>query len=71
MGIEPQQKPSIRMSDQEIWTSYVTVACTLGAPTTLKRDGSPVSLPTWFALLDRSIYVRTRGKKLLRIKKNP
>ncbi len=69
MGIEPQQKPSIRMSDQEIW-DFVRDAHT-GVLTTLKGDGSPVSLPTWFALLDRSIYVRTRGKKLLRIKNNP
>ena len=52
MGIEPQQKPSIRMSDQEIW-DFVRDAHT-GVLTTLKADGSPVSLPTWFALLDRT-----------------
>jgi nitroimidazol reductase NimA-like FMN-containing flavoprotein (pyridoxamine 5'-phosphate oxidase superfamily) len=35
--------------------------------TTLRRDGVPIALPTWFACVDRTIYLRTRGKKLQRI----
>ena len=54
--------PSPRMTDDEIW-SFVTDAHT-GIMTTLRRDGYPISLPLWFACLDRQIYLRTRGKKL-------
>jgi nitroimidazol reductase NimA-like FMN-containing flavoprotein (pyridoxamine 5'-phosphate oxidase superfamily) len=54
------------MTDHEIW-SFVTDAHT-GIMTTLRRDGVPVSLPLWFACIDRRIYARTRGKKLQRIR---
>lgn len=55
----------LRLSEDEMW-AYVTDAHT-GIMTTLRRDGSPVALPLWFAVVDRSIYTRTRGKKLARI----
>ncbi|MDO8361680.1 MAG: pyridoxamine 5'-phosphate oxidase family protein [Actinomycetota bacterium] len=58
--------PSPRMTEDEIW-SFVTDSHT-GIMTTLRRDGSPVSLPLWFVCLDRQIYCRTRGKKLDRIR---
>jgi len=54
-----------RLSDDEVW-AFVTDAHT-GVMTTLRRDGSPVALPLWFAVVDRAIYTRTRGKKLARI----
>ena len=57
------------MSEDEIW-AFVADAHT-GVLTTLRRDGTPVSLPLWFACLDRRIYARTRGKKLQRIKADP
>jgi nitroimidazol reductase NimA-like FMN-containing flavoprotein (pyridoxamine 5'-phosphate oxidase superfamily) len=61
--------PTPRMSADEIWT-YVIDAHT-GVMTTLRSDGVPVSLPLWFVCLDQRIYVRTRGKKLLRIRNDP
>jgi len=56
---------SFRLSDDEIW-SFVTEAHT-GVMTTLRRDGMPISLPVWFAVIDRVIFVHTRGKKLRRL----
>ncbi|HEX6659952.1 MAG TPA: pyridoxamine 5'-phosphate oxidase family protein [Ilumatobacter sp.] len=57
------------MTDDEIWT-FVSDAHT-GIMTTLRGDGMPVSLPLWFACLDRRIYIRTLGKKLRRIANDP
>jgi nitroimidazol reductase NimA-like FMN-containing flavoprotein (pyridoxamine 5'-phosphate oxidase superfamily) len=57
------------MDDGEIW-AFLTDAHT-GVLTTLKRDGTPVALPVWFAVVDRKIYTGTRGKKLLRIAHDP
>jgi nitroimidazol reductase NimA-like FMN-containing flavoprotein (pyridoxamine 5'-phosphate oxidase superfamily) len=61
--------PSPRMTHDEIW-SFVTDAHT-GIMTTLRRDGVPIALPIWFVCLDRTIYLRTRGKKLQRIAHDP
>ena len=61
--------PSPRMNEDELW-SFVTDAHT-GIMTTLRHDGYPISLPLWFACLDRQIYLRTRGKKLKRIAHDP
>lgn len=58
--------PSPRMTEEEIWR-FVTDAHT-GIMTTLRQDGMPITLPLWFACLDRQIYVQTRGKKLARIR---
>ncbi len=60
---------SPRMTDEEIW-AFVTDAHT-GIMTTLRRDGMPIALPLWFVCLERQIYVRTRGKKLDRIRNDP
>ena len=60
---------SPRMTEQEIW-DYVTDAPT-GILTTLRRDGVPVAMPIWFACVDRTIYIQTRGKKLQRIAHDP
>ena len=60
---------SIRMSEDEAW-SFVTDAHT-GILTTLRRDGSPIALPIWFAVVERRIYVSTRGKKVLRVRHDP
>jgi nitroimidazol reductase NimA-like FMN-containing flavoprotein (pyridoxamine 5'-phosphate oxidase superfamily) len=61
--------PSPRMTPDEIW-EFVTNAHT-GVLTTLRRDGVPIALPLWFVCLDRTIYSRTRGKKLQRIAHDP
>jgi nitroimidazol reductase NimA-like FMN-containing flavoprotein (pyridoxamine 5'-phosphate oxidase superfamily) len=60
--------PSPRMTEDEIW-AFVRDAPT-GILTTLRRDGVPIALPLWYACLDRRIYVRTRGRKLQRIKRD-
>jgi nitroimidazol reductase NimA-like FMN-containing flavoprotein (pyridoxamine 5'-phosphate oxidase superfamily) len=53
------------MTPDEIW-DFVVEGHT-GIMTTLRRDGVPMALPLWYACLDRTIYARTRGKKLKRI----
>ena len=60
---------SPRMTEAEIW-AFVTDSPT-GILTTLRRDGVPVALPLWYACLDRTIYLQTRGKKLQRIAHDP
>jgi nitroimidazol reductase NimA-like FMN-containing flavoprotein (pyridoxamine 5'-phosphate oxidase superfamily) len=62
-------KPSPRMTADECW-SFVSDTHT-GILTTLRRDGTPIALPLWFACLDRTIYLQTRGRKLERIRHNP
>lgn len=57
------------MSEAEIW-DFVASAHT-GILTTVRRDNTPVAMPVWFMCLDHSIYVRTRGKKLARLRHNP
>jgi hypothetical protein len=57
------------MTEDEAW-DFLTDAHT-GILTTLRRDGAPIALPVWFAVLDRRIYVATRGKKLLRVRNDP
>lgn len=56
---------SFRLTDDEIW-AYVTEAHT-GILTTLRRDGMPIAMPLWFAVVDREIWFHTRGKKLRRL----
>jgi nitroimidazol reductase NimA-like FMN-containing flavoprotein (pyridoxamine 5'-phosphate oxidase superfamily) len=57
------------MTADEAW-AFVEQSHT-GILTTLRRDGTPIALPVWFAALDRRIYVVTRGKKVRRVKRNP
>lgn len=63
------KKPTVRMSDEEIW-QFVEEGHT-GILTTLRRDGMPIALPIWYVCLDGLIYIGTRGKKLIRIKNDP
>ena len=63
-----ERRPSVRMTDDEIW-AFVKDSHT-GIFTTLRLDGSPVALPVWFVLIDRTIFIRTRGKKLQRVRAN-
>lgn len=62
----PRSAPSVRMSDAEIW-EFLTDGHT-GIFTTLRADGVPVAMPVWYAVIEREIYVRTRGKKLSRVR---
>ena len=62
---------SIRLTEDEAWEELATART--GILTTLRADGWPVSLPVWFATVDRRIYLRTPAgtKKLARIRRDP
>lgn len=56
------------MNEEETWAE-LTAAHT-GIFTSLKKDGWPVSLPVWFVVRNRSIYVGTPqgSKKVARVR---
>ena len=58
----------VRLSDDEAW-DYLAAGHT-GILTTLRRDGWPVSLPLWYVVDGRAIYVSTpvKSKKVTRIR---
>jgi nitroimidazol reductase NimA-like FMN-containing flavoprotein (pyridoxamine 5'-phosphate oxidase superfamily) len=56
------------MTEEEIW-AFLTEGHT-GILTTLRQDGHPIALPVWYAVVDRRIYVVTRGKKVARVAKD-
>jgi nitroimidazol reductase NimA-like FMN-containing flavoprotein (pyridoxamine 5'-phosphate oxidase superfamily) len=62
---------SIRLSPDEAWD--VVAEAHTGIMTTLRADGAPVTLPTWFVVLDRTICFRTpnRAKKVTRLGRDP
>jgi len=60
---------SIRMSEEQAW-AMLDEAPT-GILTTLRRDGRPVALPVWFVVLERRIYLVTRGRKVERMRRDP
>jgi nitroimidazol reductase NimA-like FMN-containing flavoprotein (pyridoxamine 5'-phosphate oxidase superfamily) len=45
----------------------------VGVFTSMRRDGTPISLPVWYAPIRRRVYLRTplRSKKLIRVRNNP
>ena len=58
----------VRLSEEEAWA--MIESSHTGIWTTLTRDGWPVSLPIWFTVVERSIYVRTPvgAKKTARVR---
>ena len=60
---------SVRMSPDEAWA--VLRDGHTGIFTTMRADGYPIALPLWYAVIDRKIYLSSRGKKLTRIRHNP
>ena len=62
---------SVRLTDDEAWE--MIAGSHTGIITTLRKDGWPVSLPMWFAVVDRCIYMRTMAslKKVARIRRDP
>jgi PPOX class probable F420-dependent enzyme len=62
---------SPRLSQQEAW-AVLTEAHT-GILTTLKVDGTPISLPMWFVALNERVYVITPAhtKKVGRVTRDP
>jgi nitroimidazol reductase NimA-like FMN-containing flavoprotein (pyridoxamine 5'-phosphate oxidase superfamily) len=59
---------SVRLSDDEAWQFVATRSTAI--VTTLRRDGYPITLPVWFVVIDRAVYVRTpsSSKKALRVR---
>ena len=64
-----EARRSVRMSEDEAW--QMLEHSVNGILTTLRRDGRPISLPIWFAVLDRRIYMNTRGRKVERARHDP
>jgi nitroimidazol reductase NimA-like FMN-containing flavoprotein (pyridoxamine 5'-phosphate oxidase superfamily) len=62
---------SVRLSVDEAWT--VLEAAHTGIFTTLRRDGMPIALPVWFAVIDRSVCLAapSRTKKIARLRHDP
>jgi PPOX class probable F420-dependent enzyme len=62
---------SVRLSNEEVWEALERAHT--GILTTLRRDGVPISLPIWFVVLDRHIYVSgpEHTKKFTRIRRDP
>ena len=62
---------SIRLTKEEAWE--VLARAHTGILTTLKADGTPISLPMWFVAVDQRIYVVTPevARKVSRVRRNP
>ena len=60
---------SVRMTEDEIW-DFLREGHT-GIFATLRSDGVPIMMPIWYAVVDRHVYVQTRGKKLTRVRNDP
>jgi len=65
----PARKLTVRLTRDETWE--VLRDSHNGIFTSLRRDGVPVSLPVWYVVLDETIYIGTRGKKLSRVRHDP
>ena len=61
---------SVRLSDDEAWA--VIEAAHTGIFTSLRRDGWPISLPVWFAVHDRRVYVSgpARARRVGRVRRD-
>ena len=62
---------TVRLSREEAWS--VLAGAHTGIFTSLRRDGTPISLPIWFVVLDRRIYVSgpAHTKRLARVRRDP
>src|SRR5579862_3085339 len=62
---------SIRLTAEEAWD--VLEQSHTGILTTLRADGSPITLPIWFVALDRTICFSapSRTKKVARVRRDP
>ncbi len=61
----------VLLTDDEAWSELERAHT--GILTTMRRDGMPVTLPTWFVVLDRRIYLRTPAKtrKVQHVQRDP
>lgn len=62
---------SVRLTPEEAWD--VLGRAHTGILTTLRRDGVPISLPVWFAAIDRTICLSgpSGTKKVARVRHDP
>ena len=62
---------SIRLSRAEAWDELANAHT--GILTSLKGDGTPITLPMWFVAFDERVYFSApaRTKKIARLRKNP
>lgn len=62
---------SVRLAADEAWR--VIEASHTGLLTTLRADGSPITLPVWFVVVDRTICLSapSRTKKVSRVRRDP
>jgi nitroimidazol reductase NimA-like FMN-containing flavoprotein (pyridoxamine 5'-phosphate oxidase superfamily) len=69
---EPTKAPrrTVRLSAEEAWATIE--GSHTGIFTTMRRDGTPISLPVWFVVIDRNIYMTTPtgAKKVARVRSN-
>jgi hypothetical protein len=63
--------PSVRLGLDEAWD--VVAAAHTGIFTSLRRDGTPISLPLWFVAVDHTIWLSTlrSSKKVSRVINDP
>jgi PPOX class probable F420-dependent enzyme len=62
---------SVRLSADEAW--QVIEGAHTGILTTLRSDGSPITLPVWFVVMDRTVCLSapSRTKKVSRVRHDP
>jgi nitroimidazol reductase NimA-like FMN-containing flavoprotein (pyridoxamine 5'-phosphate oxidase superfamily) len=62
---------NIRLTEDEAWTMLEEQR--VGILTSIRRDGTPISLPLWYVPMDRRIYLRgpVASKKIARVRNNP
>jgi nitroimidazol reductase NimA-like FMN-containing flavoprotein (pyridoxamine 5'-phosphate oxidase superfamily) len=62
---------NIRLSPDEAWALLEEQR--VGIFTSLRRDGTPISLPVWYAPINRRIYLHgpAMTKKFARVRHNP
>lgn len=70
---EPARPPrrTVKLSAEEAWTTIEGSHTAIF--TTMRRDGTPISLPVWFVVIDRIIFMTTSvsAKKVARVRNNP
>jgi nitroimidazol reductase NimA-like FMN-containing flavoprotein (pyridoxamine 5'-phosphate oxidase superfamily) len=62
---------NIRLSPEEAWALLEEQR--VGIFSSLRQEGTPISLPVWYAPIDRRIYLRgpAKSKKFTRVRNNP
>ncbi len=71
MSRPDRSRPSVRLDADQAWAAIESAHT--GILTTLRADGTPISLPVWFAVLDRRVYVRgpSPSHRHTRVRRDP